>query len=96
LSDFECASKTKRLRLDRHLVRTYSCESLGFWKPSPVPLARIQQDFGVRPDEHLHIGDRADADGAACAANGCRFMPIDRLPKPWNIFNTICAASAPR
>ena len=81
LSDFECASKVRRLRLDPYLAKTYSCESLGFWKPSPVPLARIQRDFGIMPDQHLHIGDRPDADGAACVANGCRFMPIDRLPR---------------
>jgi FMN phosphatase YigB (HAD superfamily) len=95
LSDFECASKAQRLRLGHYFVQTYSCESLGFWKPSPVPLARIQQDFGITADEHLHIGDRLDADGAACAANGCRFLPIGRVPRAWNVFNAICAASAP-
>jgi FMN phosphatase YigB (HAD superfamily) len=94
LSDFECAAKTRRLGVAILFARTYSCERMGFWKPSPVPLARIQQDFGVAPSEHLHIGDRQDTDGAACAANGCRFMPIDRLPRAWNVFNAICAASA--
>jgi FMN phosphatase YigB (HAD superfamily) len=94
LSDFECGSKVKRLGLAPYIAETYSCERLGFWKPSPVSLARIQEDFRVSPREHLHIGDRLDTDGAACVANGCRFMPIDRLPRAWTVFNAICAVSA--
>jgi len=91
LSDFECAYKLRSLGLAEHFAGTYSCRSLGFWKPSPVSLARIQQDFGLDPGQHLHVGDRPDTDGEACARNGCHFMLIDRLPKLWKPFNAVCA-----
>ena len=94
LSDFECGYKLTALGINEHFTETYSCHNLGFWKPSPIPLVKIQKDFGVPPSRHLHIGDRLDTDGAACAANGCRFMPIDHLPRPWKTFNRICAISA--
>ncbi|HEX4997651.1 MAG TPA: HAD family hydrolase, partial [Terriglobia bacterium] len=87
-------AKLKCLGIARYFAGAYSCRRLGFWKPSPFPLAAVQRDFGVRPAEHLHIGDRVDTDGEACAANGCYFMPIDRLPRPWTVFNAICATSA--
>ena len=94
LSDFECDYKLKALGIRQYFDDTYSCHSLGFWKPSPTPFAKIQSDFRVRPDQHLHIGDRRDTDGEACARNGCRFMLIDQLPRPWKTFNRICAISA--
>ncbi|MBI4471608.1 MAG: HAD family hydrolase [Acidobacteria bacterium] len=75
-SDFDCDYKLVALRLSSYFCGTYSCERVGFWKPSPAALERIQQDFGIRPEQHLHIGDRLDADGLACARNGCRFLLI--------------------
>ncbi|MCI0604382.1 HAD family hydrolase [bacterium] len=79
LSDFECQYKLESLGLSRHFRRAYSCQEIGFWKPSPVPLAKIQNDFGIRPEQHLHIGDRFDADGQACIRNGCHFLPVNQL-----------------
>ena len=72
LSDFECEYKIRALGIERYFARTYSCRELGFWKPSPFPLNKVQADFGVKPEEHLHIGDRDDADGEACSKNGCK------------------------
>jgi FMN phosphatase YigB (HAD superfamily) len=94
LSDFECEHKLMALGLHKEFAAAYSCRSLGFWKPSTIPLTRIQRDFGVLPSQHLHIGDRLDTDGAACARNGCRFELIDRVPKPWKTFNGVCALGA--
>ena len=74
LSDFECGYKLEALGLRRYFQKAYSCQDLGFWKPSPIPLSIIQKEFGSRPQEHLHIGDRRDADGEAALRNGCRFM----------------------
>jgi len=76
LSDFECDYKLDALDLSRYFAKTYSCEQIGFWKPSPIPLAQIQSDFGIRPEQHLHIGDRQATDGEACSRNGCQFLPI--------------------
>lgn len=94
LSDFECEYKLKALGLHEAFAAAYSCRSLGFWKPSAIPLSRIQRDFGVLPSQHLHIGDRLDTDGSACARNGCRFELIDRVPKAWKAFNGVCALGA--
>jgi FMN phosphatase YigB (HAD superfamily) len=77
LSDFECDYKLEALGLSQYFQKAYSCRDIGFWKPSPVPLLKIQTEFGFRPDEHLHIGDRLDTDGEACARNGCRFLFLD-------------------
>ena len=74
LSDFECHYKLEALGLTHHFQKAYSCREIGFWKPSPIPLMKIQKEFGIRPEQHLHIGDRLDTDGEACARNGCRFL----------------------
>ena len=76
LSDFECGYKLQALGLSRFFQNAYSCQQLGFWKPSPVPLMKIQEEYRVSPDEHLHIGDRRDTDGEACLRNGCQFLLI--------------------
>ena len=72
LSDFECDYKLHALGIERYFAKTYSCREFGYWKPSPIPLSKVQAEFGVRPQEHLHIGDRDDADGQACIQNGCK------------------------
>ena len=79
LSDFECDYKLEALRLRHHFKKAYSCEHIGFWKPSPIPLAKIQRDFGIDPQEHLHIGDRQSTDGLACDRNGCHFLLVKHL-----------------
>jgi len=83
LSDFECGYKVKALGVDRYFAGTYSCREIGYWKPSPLVLERLQRDFGVQPGEHLHIGDRPDTDGEACARNGAHFQLIHASPKLW-------------
>jgi FMN phosphatase YigB (HAD superfamily) len=76
LSDFECGYKLQALGLQHYFSNVFSCSDLGYWKPSPIPLNHVQKEMGVRPLEHLHIGDRYDADGLACIRNGCQFRPI--------------------
>jgi putative hydrolase of the HAD superfamily len=72
LSDFECGYKLHALGIECYFAKTYSCREFGYWKPSPIPLSKVQAEFGVRPEEHLHIGDRVDTDGRACIQNGCK------------------------
>jgi HAD superfamily hydrolase (TIGR01549 family) len=79
LSDFDCEYKLKALGLTGYFARTYSCHRLGYWKPSPLPFAHVQRDFGIQPDEHLHIGDRNNADGGGSVRNGCRFVNVRSL-----------------
>ncbi len=79
LSDFECEYKLEALGLRKHFEKAYSCEEIGFWKPSPIPLSKVQYDFGVVPEQHLHIGDRSSTDGMACEQNGCQFLHVKSL-----------------
>jgi FMN phosphatase YigB (HAD superfamily) len=84
LSDFESDYKLKALGLHGFFARKYSGFTLGFWKPSALPFTHVQRDFAVEPDEHLHIGDRNDADGRGSARNGCRFINVRLLTKLTN------------
>jgi FMN phosphatase YigB (HAD superfamily) len=79
LSDFECEYKLEALGIRKHFEKAYSCEEIGFWKPSPIPLLKVQDDFGALPEQHLHIGDRLSTDGLACERNGCEFLHVNRL-----------------
>jgi FMN phosphatase YigB (HAD superfamily) len=79
LSDFECEYKLEALGIRKHFEKAYSCEKIGFWKPSPIPLSKVQDDFGALPKQHLHIGDRSSTDGLACERNGCEFLHVNRL-----------------
>jgi FMN phosphatase YigB (HAD superfamily) len=79
LSDFECQYKLEALGLHKHFEKAYSCEELGYWKPSPIPFSKVQNDFGVGPEQHLHIGDRTSADGLACKRNGCKFLHVRNM-----------------
>ena len=88
-SDFECGYKLRALKLEQYFENTYSSEKIGFWKPSPVPLSKIQSDFGVRPEHHLHIGDRADTDGEASRRNGCLYLEIGSSPRLWSFLGLI-------
>ena len=91
LSDFECKYKIEALGLSGYFAGQYACEQIGFWKPSPVPLSQIQEEFSVQPSQHLHVGDRFDTDGQAAERNGCRFLLIDRSPKLWRTFTAMCS-----
>lgn len=73
LSDLEPGTKLATLGLADRFVATYACEALGWWKPSPLPFRHVQAVHGVRPDEHLHVGDREDTDGEGARRAGCRF-----------------------
>jgi FMN phosphatase YigB (HAD superfamily) len=79
LSDFECEYKLEALGIRNHFEKAYSCQEIGFWKPSPIPLSKVQDDFGALPEQHLHIGDRSSTDGLACERNGCQFLHVNRI-----------------
>jgi putative hydrolase of the HAD superfamily len=76
LSDFESDAKLERLGLRDRFARLHDCQGLGHWKPSPVPFAQVEAAHGVRPDEHLHVGDRLDTDGEGARRAGCRFLHL--------------------
>lgn len=79
LSDFIGHYKLACLQLNGYFEQVLAAEELGYWKPSPEPFWMAQRLFGVLPEEHLHIGDRQDTDGAGALAAGCRYLPAFKL-----------------
>ena len=77
-SDYQAEYKLESLGLADRFASTYAGECLGFVKPSPVGFERIATDFGIPTDGLLHIGDRADMDGAGASAAGCRCLILGR------------------
>jgi len=71
LSDYDSDYKLESLGLQDRFHSVYTGESLGFIKPSPRGIQRIAHDFEISPAHLLHIGDRAETDGAAARAAGC-------------------------
>ena len=53
-------------------------EAVGRIKPSPATLGAAMDALGVPADRLLPIGDRADTDGVAAAAIGCRTAILGR------------------
>lgn len=79
LSDFIGHYKLGCLQLNGYFEQVLAAEELGYWKPSPEPFWMAQRLFGVLPEEHLHIGDRQDTDGAGALAAGCHFLQASRI-----------------
>jgi len=53
--------------------------AIGALKPHPDGIYAVCAQLGVPPAQLLFIGDRADTDGAAAAAAGCRFSLVHAL-----------------
>jgi FMN phosphatase YigB (HAD superfamily) len=77
-SDYPSEEKIRALGLRPHLAGFYAGETLAAPKPSALALARIAADFSLAAAQILHIGDRADTDGAAAAAFGCPSLILGR------------------
>ena len=69
-SDYRQSTKLAALGLSGFFERVYAGESIGHLKPARQAFDHIIEDLGIRPDELLHIGDRADTDGAAAPEVG--------------------------
>ncbi len=78
LSVYYSYYKLESLELQDRFHSVYTGESLGFIKPSPRGLQRIARDLEIPPDHLLHIGDRAETDGAAARAAGCPSLILGR------------------
>lgn len=74
VSDYEPEAKLEALGLGGRFDRCYAAEEAGRLKPDPAVFRRALADLGIPPEALLHLGDRADTDGAAAAAAGCRAL----------------------
>lgn len=94
LSDFECGHKLASLGLADAFHATYAGERLGHLKPSPQPFLRVLRDLELPPQALLHIGDRADTDGAGAEAAGCGVLLLGRDFRTFNQLRAILTAGA--
>ena len=69
-SDYLQSTKITALGLGGFFERVYAGESIGHLKPARQAFDHIIEDLGIAPEELLHIGDRADTDGAAAPQVG--------------------------
>lgn len=74
VSDYEPAAKLEALGLGGRFDRAYAAEEVGRLKPDPAVFRRALADLGIAAEALLHLGDRAETDGAAAAAAGCRAL----------------------
>lgn len=74
VSDYEPEAKLEALGLGAWFGRRYAAEEDGRLKPDPAVFRRALADLRIPPEALLHLGDRADTDGAAAAAAGCRAL----------------------
>jgi len=58
-------------------IRLYGPESFGAQKPAVRPFLRIAEDFGVKPEEILVVGDRIETDGMGAFNAGMRFFYLE-------------------
>lgn len=74
VSDYEPGAKLEALGLDGRFDRCCAAEEVGRLKPDPAVFRRALAGLGIPPEALLHLGDRADTDGAAAEAAGCRAL----------------------
>ncbi|MDE2972290.1 MAG: HAD family hydrolase [Acidobacteriota bacterium] len=78
VSDFDPEAKLEALGLRGVFERVYAAERYGALKPDPRVLHAAVADLGIPAAALLHIGNRADTDGGAARAAGCRALILGR------------------
>ena len=74
VSDFDPEAKLEALGLRDRFDRIYAAERHGALKPDPRVFHAALADLGMPASALLHIGNRAETDGAAARAAGCRAL----------------------
>jgi FMN phosphatase YigB (HAD superfamily) len=75
-SDHPTAGKLAALGLAEGWQAALDGETLGAMKPLPEVLLAAAEAMGCPPGALLHVGDRADMDGAAAHAAGARYLCV--------------------
>ena len=78
VSDFDPEARLDALGLRGPFERVYAAERHGALKPDPRVFHAALADLGIAATALLHIGNRADTDGAAARAAGCRALILGR------------------
>ena len=74
VSDFDPEARLEALGLRGAFERVYAAERYGALKPDPRVFLAALADLGIPAAALLHIGNRADTDGPAARAAGCRAL----------------------
>ncbi|MDE2881475.1 MAG: HAD-IA family hydrolase [Acidobacteriota bacterium] len=74
VSDFDPEARLEALGLRGAFERVYAAERYGALKPDPRVFHAALADLGIPAAALLHIGNRADTDGPAARAAGCRAL----------------------
>jgi putative hydrolase of the HAD superfamily len=89
LSDYHADYKLEALGLGGAFDVCYAGEALGFLKPAVELFATVTRALAVPPERILHIGDRADTDGAAVQL-GWRVVILGRdLAEPADLLRAL-------
>ncbi|MYB31058.1 MAG: HAD family hydrolase [Acidobacteria bacterium] len=78
VSDFDPEARLEALGLRGVFERVYAAERHGALKPDPRVFHAALADLGIPAAALLHVGNRADTDGAAARAAGCRVLILGR------------------
>lgn len=80
-SDYPVEEKLAALELQVDGMYSASDERLMELKPSPKGLLLIMQDYGLKPEELLMIGDRYSRDGMAAISAGVDYLILEKQPR---------------
>lgn len=87
LSDYPVAAKLAAMELAADHIACAGDAHIGILKPHPRGLQSVIAAAGVRPDETVLIGDRADRDGAAARRAGAHALIKAKEPiEGWRTF----------
>lgn len=78
LSDYPLTQeRLEALGLGALQLPTWSCEELATLKPSPKAFIEVCRQVGVKPEETMVVGDKADTDAAGALSAGCRCLLVE-------------------
>lgn len=78
VSDFAVEAKLAAIGLSDAFSMRFAGTTLGALKPHPTVFSQVLAKLDVASSAVLHVGDRADTDGAAAMGAGVRFCHVVR------------------
>lgn len=84
-SDYKAEDKLAAMGLEADLIISSTDPFISRLKPDPKALLHIANQFQLKPQECLFIGDREELDGQCATNAGMPYLIIDK--KPFNTFD---------
>jgi FMN phosphatase YigB (HAD superfamily) len=90
VSDYRVEGKIDQIFKKPFWEKSYAGIDLGHLKPSSFMLQQVIDDYGIAPDELLHIGDKVMLDGVAAKNIGCKYLILNSDFKNYkNLYQTM-------